>query len=1444
MAFNWLKKLSRKSSRQPKPRAGRNRTRLQLETLEERVTPDVTNLRTLIVYQYATYGANALSQAVNDAATLDGDTLVVDTTGGNTYNPLTLTKSLTLEGPNFNINPNTGTRGAEAFIDTTSSPFSTISNKTVAINGFAFTTPNGKGALTVFADNYSVTFKDNLIQDQLPTYRSVYVDSNGGAGYTSATIQDNRILNNDPGRAAIMIGTGNNAVVSGNAISGGFTGVQVLSGLASGTNNALVTNNYIENTTNEGIQIGDFVNNLTVSFNTIKNANTLNVAQRGGIRIFGAYSPPNNPGPGGTLTITNNLITASNNGIFIADGSYPPSLTSLRISENSIDVNAGTQTIDTGNVNDGTVNLSGNWLGTAAVGSLQSRVFGTRDYIIQSYLDGNANSLSGALFSTSGSWGFTPDVTMVNMQVPQRKATSGLTHVDGVVQTGINLAASGMTVVVAADTYSESLTVTNKSLTIKGVSPGVTTVTGSVTASGSAANSLTLADLSFGGGSITGIGSATLTSTSPSTGGTYTIDGSTGTFSRAVDQPTGSVTFSGVNSLTVNAGDGSDVFNVKPSPTTALTINANGPVAPASPGDTLNLDETGVTGATLTGGTPNGTLTSSSHQPVTWTSIETLNVTATTTIPNGSRRRVVHNGSNLEVYDITAGTPGTLVSSTPYASVTTLTISGSGTNLLAVDFGGTGGDPIPAGGITFNAAPSPGDSLELWNGSFTTLTSAYAGATSGTLTPDALGSITYSGVDGLSLGGSTATGPSYGSQTTTEANLAFSLSSAGSSATVSNGSGSLLNLAGAGPATTFTNPTASLAFTRGNAADTLTVSGPTHLTSALAVGQLGSPYATATLTGPVALSGGTGSLSVYAGAINLSGAVGSSGGSARNASFNGPVTLTGNATVTAGGSGVLSFSSSVNLGSHTLTVNTADPTTTGSANGAIGGTGGVTKQGTGNFTLTAANSYGGTTTIGGGSVTLNGQLFGAGGPVTLSGTNVTLNGTGTINGSGRGVVVSGTGATIGAAGAGNGLTIITGAGTGVTVNATGTARVLGNTIQTGAGLNQIAITVNAGTALVQDNNLSAVGLPSTPQANTAYPYYGLKVLNGGKMDAGEVGSGTNFTGLGSSAGGNDLSGYQNYTGSANPSTLTSPVAQAILNNNTNSPNNRPGPQGQPFDLYAQNNNFGVPVTNNNYSAVELLVYHDSDFAGVGFVNYTTPSSSTPTLVTTQFYSVSSAELGPYAYQKSMIRRIAFGFDSFVTVGWGAFGLTMQGPKATYATSWTTGGTIAMAPTQVLFDPATGLFRYEYGFASGQTGVETSGSLTDGQYQLRFNPNNIKGVNGANPTITSGYHNPNSAPTSTPGSGNGNYAASGFGYTLNFHRLFGDLDGLGYIDQTDINAMAAALGTLSNQPGYNRDLDYNNDGSIDSPTDYAQFLLRKNRYTSYTSGGDISFGWDV
>jgi hypothetical protein len=334
---------------------------------------------------------------------------------------------------------------------------------------------------------------------------------------------------------------------------------------------------------------------------------------------------------------------------------------------------------------------------------------------------------------------------------------------------------------------------------------------------------------------------------------------------------------------------------------------------------------------------------------------------------------------------------------------------------VAVDF--IAGDPIPTS-VTFNAGAGAGDSLEVWNGSFTNLGSVYTGSAAGSVAPDSDGTIAHSGVDSLSLGGSTASGPSYGPQTTTAANTTFTFPGTASTATLANGSGSLLSLTNTTSTfvpTTFTNPTASLAFVRGTSSDRLTVNAPSNLSAALTIGDSTHPFSSATITGSVSLSEGTGSLSVFANAIRVSGSISSTGGTVQNIAFTGPVTLTGaGSTISTTGSGNVSFSSTVNgtsAGSQNLSVGAGSP-------GSIALTGAVGNSvHLGNLTLTtgASASFGSTVTLDGnysqqsgftGTATLNGTMsvggtFGvAGGTFDANGQTNTVTGLATVSSGG------------------------------------------------------------------------------------------------------------------------------------------------------------------------------------------------------------------------------------------------------------------------------------------------------------------------------------------------------------------------------------------------------------------------------------------------------------
>ena len=78
----------------------------------------------------------------------------------------------------------------------------------------------------------------------------------------------------------------------------------------------------------------------------------------------------------------------------------------------------------------------------------------------------------------------------------------------------------------------------------------------------------------------------------------------------------------------ISPGGGNDTFLVTPSATTTMYIDGNLPTPPASPGDTLDFDLTGVVApvytATLGPNGYTGTLTSANRQPVNFFDIETI----------------------------------------------------------------------------------------------------------------------------------------------------------------------------------------------------------------------------------------------------------------------------------------------------------------------------------------------------------------------------------------------------------------------------------------------------------------------------------------------------------------------------------------------------------------------------------------------------------------------------------------------------------------------------------------------------------------------------------------------------------------------------------------------------------------------------------------------------
>ncbi len=144
----------------------------------------------------------------------------------------------------------------------------------------------------------------------------------------------------------------------------------------------------------------------------------------------------------------------------------------------------------------------------------------------------------------------------------------------------------------------------------------------------------------------------------------------------------------------------------------------------------------------------------------------------------------------------------------------------------------------------------------------------------------------------------------------------------------------------------------------------------------------------------------------------------------------------------------------VNLGGRNLTIDGAASTT---FSGAIGGDGGLIKQGAGTLTLAGTNTYGGSTSIAGGTLSISTDAS-LGGPLSFLQLNGgTLQSTASLSSSRSVVLGSGGGAFSAALGTTLTLNGTIGGGGGLTTTGAGTVALAGTTAYTGA------TTINAGT---------------------------------------------------------------------------------------------------------------------------------------------------------------------------------------------------------------------------------------------------------------------------------------------------------------------------------------------------------------------------------------------
>jgi len=460
---SWMRQTFPRSARKAKKADRKRKTQpLRLECLEDRVTPSVTVTRTS---DHATF--TTIQLAINDAGTVTGTILQVS--AGTDAENVTISKSITLEGANFGVNPVTTTRGAETIVDGTftGAPFDITANN-VVLDGF--TIEHGEGGANAGVATSSTVSGYN-IENNIITDNTIGVYANCSA---ASTIQDNLFNGNNisgpSGGAGIYSDQGTASLtVNGNEFENHTLNNPILFAATSAVahTNLTVTNNYLHDNA-YGIYA------LSVSGGLFQ-GNTIRTTDPtyGDALTFG--------GSDTNIQVLNNDLSNNVGGLDIEDDGYFATTNSnftVQLNSFANDSQFGVGVIDvsafppgTAIGYTGTLNASGNWWGTA-VGLTPSD--STAPTAINGMVTSSGGPVTVGSFLNSGTntatVGFTP-ATTTEMWVPKTAATSGLTHVDGNIQEGVNSAVSGMTVRVAADTYAENVTI-DKYLKLIGAGSG------------------------------------------------------------------------------------------------------------------------------------------------------------------------------------------------------------------------------------------------------------------------------------------------------------------------------------------------------------------------------------------------------------------------------------------------------------------------------------------------------------------------------------------------------------------------------------------------------------------------------------------------------------------------------------------------------------------------------------------------------------------------------------------------------------------------------------------------------------------------------------------------------------------------------------------------------------------------------------------------------------
>jgi hypothetical protein len=183
-----------------------------------------------------------------------------------------------------------------------------------------------------------------------------------------------------------------------------------------------------------------------------------------------------------------------------------------------------------------------------------------------------------------------------------------------------------------------------------------------------------------------------------------------------------------------------------------------------------------------------------------------------------------------------------------------------------------------------------------------------------------------------------------------------------------------------------------------------------------------------------------------------------------------------------------------------------------------------------------------------------------------------------------------------------------------------------------------------------------------------------------------------------------------------------------------------------------------------------------------------------------YYASSPSDGGQFTaagIQRSEIRFIQVTFGGIVYLDPSQnYGLDLTKVNGYYGAP---GGTLIHATVvSESVNPQTGWETVVYAFSGPGTEF---GSLEDGNYNLQFFNQAIQAGGAGGPALATMVNQ-------------------------NFFRLFGDSNGDGKVDATDLNAFALASRSRKGFANYRSYFDFYNDGAVDAAA-YAQFLKRNN-----------------